>query len=413
LEHIKVDGVLKGRKNRIEIEMVLKQAKKYMANYPEKSIGIVAMNRAQTEQIEDDLNLLINTDKIVQDYYSKWEHDKLGSLFVKNLENVQGDERDIIIISTVYGKDENGNMRQVFPLINTKTGHRRLNVLFTRAKSKVVLVTSMTPNDIKLVGNVQKGKKALRDYIEYAATGKIETGDELGLLADSDFEISVGNFLKDSGFKVKPQVGVKGFRIDLGVTHDAYPYGYIAGIECDGSTYHSSFSARDRDQIRQNILESYGWNIYRVWSTDWFDNPDKEKERLIGFLNELINKHRKGNVKKTGNSEKKITNDINEEASLNYATGPVGEERSLPDNPERKFYEPRSDLFEVWIDNKKFGITEKQIDHNNSSSSLNNITLPTYKTYLNDNTFVAWKRHNDIYQAINWLYDEYESQMNK
>ena len=134
---------------------------------------------------------------------------------------------------------------------------------------------------------------------------------------------------------------------------------------------------------------------------------------MIGFLNELINKHRKGNVKKTGNSEKKITNDINEEASLNYATGPVGEERSLPDNPERKFYEPRSDLFEVWIDNKKFGITEKQIDHNNSSSSLNNITLPTYKTYLNDNTFVAWKRHNDIYQAINWLYDEYESQMNK
>ncbi|MDB9998631.1 AAA domain-containing protein, partial [Alphaproteobacteria bacterium] len=408
IEHIKVDGVYKGQKNRIEIEQVLIQLKKCIISSEEKSIGIVGMNRSQTEQIQEEVNLLINTDKIVQDYYSKWENDKLGSLFIKNLENVQGDERDIIIISTVYGKDENGKMFQRFGPINSSTGHRRLNVLFTRAKSKLILITSMVPNDITLGENVQKGKRILKDYIEYAATGKIETGEDLKLDADSDFEVSVGNFLKDAGFNVKPQVGVKGFRIDLGVTHDAYPYGYIAGIECDGSTYHSSFSARDRDNIRQSILESHGWNIYRVWSTDWFDNPENEKDRLLEFLNELINKYKKTKINKINNQQDDLSIKIEEKTLINYDIGPVGEERSLPDNEDRKFYQPHPNLFEVWIDNKKFGTTEKQPALHNSSATLNNIEIPTYKTYLNDKTF---KRHTDIYQAINWLYDEYENQL--
>ena len=176
-------------------------------------------------------------------------------------------------------------VRQRFGPINQPNGYRRLNVLFTRAKERVELYTSMRANDITEGG--ERGKQILKSYLEYAATQKLDTGIVTGRDTDSDFEDWVKEELEKLGYQVYPQVGVGGFRIDLGIKHSSYP-GYIAGIECDGAAYHSSVSARDNDIVRQRILEGLGWNIYRIWSTNWFKNPQAELAKLDGYLKSLI-----------------------------------------------------------------------------------------------------------------------------
>ena len=287
IEHVKVTGDYRSGLNVPEAMAVIEVVRKFMKKHPERSLGIVTLNSAQRDLIEEELLRLADTDSNVRSYFDKWSDSELDYPMVRSLERVQGDERDTIFISTVYGPDKEGRMFQRFPLINTEYGHRRLNVLFTRARRKVFLVTSMDPADIKLDENSKLGKKALRDYIEYAATGRIETGEVTGESADSDFEIAVADVLEIAGYKVTPQVGVRGFKIDLGVKHSEYPNGFLAGIECDGATYHSSASARDRDAIRQDILESLGWKIYRVWSTDWFSDSRRETQKMLDWLSEL------------------------------------------------------------------------------------------------------------------------------
>ena len=207
---------------------------------------------------------------------------------VKNLETVQGDERDYIFISTLFGPNKDGNVMQRFGPINNIKGHRRLNVLFTRAKESVQLFTSLKPNDIKADNNSEKGRMIFQKYIEYASTQKIETGKITGKGTDSDFEDWVKEELETIGYEVTPQVGVSGFFIDLGIKHKDYPFGYLAGVECDGATYHSSLSARDNDITRQKVLENYGWNIYRIWSTNWFNDSKTELKKLDSYLKSII-----------------------------------------------------------------------------------------------------------------------------
>ena len=212
--------------------------------------------------------------------------------FVKNLENVQGDERDCILISTTFGKPKGvGVVRQNFGPISREGGWRRLNVLFTRARKSVAVFSSMRPEDIVLDTKTPEGTRALRNYLEYARTGVMPIERETNLPPDSDFEVSVIDVLKAKGYDVTPQLGVAGFRIDIGVKHPDHLSGYLAAIECDGASYHSGQSVRDRDRIRQEILEGLGWKgrIWRIWSTDWFRNPRTETERLLSFLEGLRN----------------------------------------------------------------------------------------------------------------------------
>jgi transcription elongation GreA/GreB family factor len=162
-------------------------------------------------------------------------------------------------------------------------------VLFTRAKKSIALYTSLRPEDIVMDGTTPDGTKALRNYLEYARTGSLPTIEETDRDPDSDFEISVMDMLKMRGYQVTPQLGVAGYRIDIAVKHPDAPGSYLAAIECDGATYHSALSVRDRDRIRQEILESLGWRgrIWRIWSTDWFRTPRQETEKLISFLEDL------------------------------------------------------------------------------------------------------------------------------
>jgi len=283
-----VAGRYQGRGgNQDEVQAVATAALRHMRTQPHLSLGVVAVNREQAELLRREIERLILHDDAAQSYVANWE-ETMESLFVKNLETVQGDERDVIMISMVYGPNEQGVMHQRFGPINSNVGHRRLNVLFTRAKHRVELFTSMTAADVQPSDTSKWGVSAMKRYLEYAATGQLESGDEGGSEPDSDFEVFVADALKQHGYEVRTQVGVAGFRIDLGVRHSSYPHGYLLGIECDGATYHSAKSARDRDALRQEILEQLGWRLYRIWSTDWFNDPRGETDKLVRHLRQLV-----------------------------------------------------------------------------------------------------------------------------
>ena len=268
--------------NQREAELVIEQAFGLMQTHPERSIGIVAMNAKQTELLKNEFERLKVEEERVRKYVEAFEG-TLDEFFIKNLENVQGDERDIILISTVYGPDKNGVVRQNFGLMNREVGWRRLNVLVTRAKMSCRLITSLRPDDIKVTEKSSKGVIKFKSYLTYAHGGA-QYEDASGGETDSDFEIFVADALRGGGYDVVYQIGVEKFRIDLGVRHANCPVGFIAGIECDGAPYHSGLSVRDRDHIRQTILENLGWSIYRVWSTDWFADPARETAKLLSWL---------------------------------------------------------------------------------------------------------------------------------
>ena len=283
------DAIYENQTNLREAKRVVDAVVEHIATRPNESLGIVTLNIKQRDLIAELLEERLRSVRGADTYRENWITEG-APLFIKNLENVQGDERDAIIISTTFGKPPGSSaVRQNFGPISRQGGWRRLNVLFTRAKRSIALYTSMRPEDIVMDGTTPDGTKALRNYLEYARTGSLATVEETGREADSDFEISVMDMLKQRGYEVTPQLGVAGYRIDIAVKHPDSQGSYLAAIECDGATYHSAMSVRDRDRIRQEILESLGWRgrIWRIWSTDWFRTPRQETEKLISFLEDL------------------------------------------------------------------------------------------------------------------------------
>jgi hypothetical protein len=164
-------------------------------------------------------------------------------------------------------------------------------VLFTRAKEQIVTFTSMQPSDI-VPGGKSKGVQMFRGWLEYAATGALPDYQHGGGEAESPFEAHVARVIESFGCEAVPQVGASGYRIDVGVRHLDWPHGFILGVECDGATYHSWKSSRDRDRLRQEVLEDKGWTLHRIWSTDWFRDPDAEKTRLRQCIEERLAKLR-------------------------------------------------------------------------------------------------------------------------
>lgn len=281
-------GAYKDRQNAPEAQRVVDAVLEHMIRRPDESLGVVTLNQTQRELIEELLDKKLKTFDEGGDFMGRWEAEG-WPFFVKNLENVQGDERDVIFISTTFGKAPGTDkVRQNFGPISRPDGWRRLNVLFTRSKRRIELFTSMAPEDIVVDARTPLGTKALRDYLDFAKRGVLVSTDEGERDPDSDFEVSVANVISAMGYEVKPQLGVAGFFIDMAVRNPDRPGEFLAGIECDGATYHSGFSVRDRDRIRQEILESLGWKgrIHRIWSTDWFYDPRRATARLREFLEE-------------------------------------------------------------------------------------------------------------------------------
>jgi very-short-patch-repair endonuclease len=279
------NGIFVNRKNIEEAKIVALAARTHLLNKSQETLGIVAMSSEQRNILEAAIESLAKKDPLFQIALEK-DQQKSESLFVKNLENVQGDERDIIFISMTYGPEEpGGRVFQRFGPINSNTGWRRLNVLFTRSRKRMHVFSSMGSQDIL---NTGYGVKAMRDFLAYSETGILHgLNDKTNRSPDSDFEISVAQALKKEGFDCTPQVGIAGFYIDIAVKDPGNPSRFLIGIECDGATYHSAKSVRDRDRLRQDILERLGWQIRRIWSTDWFKNPHLALKLIINELHEL------------------------------------------------------------------------------------------------------------------------------
>ena len=242
------------------------------------TLGVAAFSVAQMDAILTQVELLRRNDPSCEEFFGYPPHEPF---FIKNLENVQGDERDVIFISVGYGRTADGFLAMSFGPLNRSGGERRLNVLISRARKRCEVFTSLSAEDIDLSRTQSTGVASLKTFLQYAQTGQIEVSAPSERPPDSDFEEQVERRLTALGYTVHTQVGCAGFFLDLAVLDQAHPGKYLLGIECDGARYHSARSARDRDRLRQNVLEGLGWQIHRIWSTDWFNNPDQELRKLV------------------------------------------------------------------------------------------------------------------------------------
>jgi very-short-patch-repair endonuclease len=246
-----------------------------------RSIGVVAFSEAQASLIDEVLRL----DPRREDprFTELFGNSRLNSLFVKNLENVQGDERDVIIFSVGYGPDEHGKLTMNFGPITYEGGWRRLNVAITRARRRVEIICSFGAEQL-VRGSHNRSVDELRRYLEFAQHGPaslaIADGLESGGEAESPFEEAVLRSIRDFGYDVVSQVGTAGYRIDMAVRRIDNPGRFALGIECDGAMYHSSRVARDRDRLRQQVLEGLGWTLHRIWGPSWYRDRAGEESRL-------------------------------------------------------------------------------------------------------------------------------------
>ncbi|WP_212005788.1 DUF3320 domain-containing protein [Chitinophaga sp. HK235] len=271
----------KTRTNPKEAEIVADAVMEHARRHPALSLGVVAFSTSQREAITTALETRRRNNPELESFFRQHADEPF---FVKNLENVQGDERDVIFISIGYGRTEEGYVAMSFGPLNNDGGERRLNVLITRAKSRCEVFTNITADDIDLNRAKSTGIMALKNFLYYAQHGRLNTTIETGLPADSPFEENVAAKLEALGYIVRKQVGSRGFYIDLVIVDPDLPGRYVLGIECDGAAYHSARSARDRDRLRQQMLEAIGWKMHRIWSTDWFRNPGKELDRLVAAI---------------------------------------------------------------------------------------------------------------------------------
>jgi very-short-patch-repair endonuclease len=273
----------KARTNRAEGEAVVEEILRRLRN-PELakySIGVVTFSQAQQTLIEDLLDAARAEDPEIDPHFAE---DAEEPLFVKNLENVQGDERDVILFSICYGPDSIGRVSMNFGPMNREGGERRLNVAITRARREVIVFSTLKADQIDLARSRARGVRDLKGFLEYAERGPAVIAEAIQPDPDADFdspfEEAVFDALVERGWEVHKQVGCARYRIDLAIVDREAPGRYLLGIECDGANYHRAKTARDRDKLREGVLRDLGWKLHRIWSTDWWTDPEREIRKL-------------------------------------------------------------------------------------------------------------------------------------
>ncbi|MDC0531555.1 AAA domain-containing protein, partial [Alphaproteobacteria bacterium] len=353
---VKLDGLYKSSINILEATKIVEYATNFMKKHPKRSFGIVAMNLQQTDHILSLIDTAQNTLKHVRDYINYWDkiNEGLERFIVKNVASIQGDERDTILISTVYGPETTGGpVAKRFGPVNGNSGKRRLNVLFSRAKKQLVTFTSMKPSDLKVDKAKNEGVFLLGKWLEYSQTRVIDAGEQTNKKPDSDFEIYVMEQIEKLGYQAIPQVGVAGYFIDIGVKHPDWEYGYIMGVECDGRQYHSSLSARDRDRLRQNVLENLGWSFHRIWSTDWFNTRDQEINRLKKRLDEKLEDLKASKNNETKTSIEDLNIELRKEEISNLLPQITSEQDVIKSNINDKSQEITKEKFNAELEKAK------------------------------------------------------------
>lgn len=288
----------KSRTNRLEAEALVQELVSRLRdpNVPSRSYGVVTFSQAQQALVENLLDEERRKYPEIECHFGDEPPVEGEPVFVKNLENVQGDERDVILFSICYGKDGAGKISMNFGPLNRDGGERRLNVAVTRAKHEVLVFSGLRGDQIDLTRTQRRGVRDLKYFLEYAERGPkalaVAVTSASLADADSEFERMVADRIRAAGYEVHHQIGCSGYRIDLGVVDPETPGRYLLGVECDGATYHRAATARDRDKLRQAMLEELGWKLHRIWSTDWWHDPDGQMEKLLQHLGELSKERR-------------------------------------------------------------------------------------------------------------------------
>lgn len=289
VKFFKVDGVYRrgsSRDNPKEAAAVAQRVLEHFQTRLGKSIGVVTLSVSQASRIEDELERLRAQRPDLEQHFVQ---DRNKGLFVKSIENVQGDERDVIVLSVGYGPDENGKLTMAFGPMNSEGGERRLNVAVTRARQLVEVVSSI--HGAQIDAGKSASRRHFKRYLEYAESGPaiFTRGLEASVgEPDSPFEESVLSVLKSWGVAAVPQVGVAGYRIDIGIPHPDKPGVFVLGVECDGAMYHSAKTARDRDRLREQVLRGLGWNLHRIWGTAWYRDRRAAEEQLRVAIDRAI-----------------------------------------------------------------------------------------------------------------------------
>ena len=290
VELFHVDGTYRrgtSRDNPVEAAKVAERVLHHYDTRPGLSLGVVTFSEAQAAAIEAAVSGARQDRPDLNRFFG--EDDRLRGFFVKSLESVQGDERDVLIFSIGYGPDENGKITMNFGPLNRQGGWRRLNVAITRARYRNEIVASIRAGDIP-ESVTAEGLRHLRHYLDYAERGlpALALATSTGGDAESPFEESVISVIRSWGYELVPQVGTAGYRIDVGVCHPGHPGVYALGVECDGYQYHSSRVARDRDRLREKVLRGLGWNLYRIWGTAWYRDRHGEERKLRSAIDQAI-----------------------------------------------------------------------------------------------------------------------------
>jgi very-short-patch-repair endonuclease len=262
-----------------EVEKVVELILAHAREHPDQSLGVITMGMKHAERIEEARRQALEEDE-EEELAEFFDESRPEPFFVKNLERVQGDERDAIILAVGYGKNADGRLLYHFGPLNMEGGERRLNVAVSRAKERMTLVSSFDHRDMDPERSTGRGVELLRSYLEYCSSNGARLGDADTTKPElNPFEVDVRNNLERAGILLDPQHGCSGYRIDFAAKHPRRPGQMVLAIECDGATYHSSQSARDRDRLRQEHLERLGWRFHRIWSQDWFANKQAEVDR--------------------------------------------------------------------------------------------------------------------------------------
>ena len=255
-----------------------------------KTLGVVTFNSQQQTLIQDLFDQAQRDDPTLEWFFSD---DRIEPTVVKNLENVQGDERDLMLFSITFGPGKSGKVPLTFGALNRDGGERRLNVAVTRAREELIVFSSFKADQLPAENSKSHGVRDLKAFLAFAEKGaaefhRPEPETDATPKFGSALEAAIADRLQSRGWDVTPQVGVSGFRIALAIRDPHEKRTYLAGIECDGATYRNSATARDRDKTRQWVLENLGWNIVRVWSRDWWYDPDGATDRLDQELRDLL-----------------------------------------------------------------------------------------------------------------------------
>ena len=358
--------------NHLEARDVVKEIFNHFDKYGDtKSLGVGTFSVAQKNAILEELEIERKNRPELEPLFSENKDERF---FVKNLETIQGDERDVILISVGYGHDQAGKMSLNFGPLNQDGGERRLNVLITRAREKCVVFCNFKAYDMHLTANPPYGVKALKEFLSYAENLTLGAS-QITQQSSEPFEDAIASFLAENGYTVDKQIGCAGFRVDLAIVDDENPGKYILGITTDGKMYASSKVARDRDRLREQVLKGLGWKLYHLWSTDWYRNRDLGRKRLLEAVEIAIKetreeeKRKSEEAKKLAEKRKKEAEKLAEELRLakqkeleeqkenEKSTSDIGEDENIeviPPEEDLEFNENKNDSSDVEDDDYLF-----------------------------------------------------------